>query len=881
MRKALFVFLLSFVLMPAFANTPSIKFKAEVVEAAITEYVAQENRQQTATMYDQQIDDSGAITIRGLYKVCEEAGFNIYGTGNGFDNCRRFIEYMVSRTISKGQGTLDKCNDILGGTMLTGTTAQCVGKDGKPVVYAKACKGEAGKCITDFKGLATQTPTGKQFIFQWGKLQNPALTMTCANYPYETRRGVTSPLGQDFLQCTAGGVAYEFEFDSLNKTPSDASTASVNAAMCKLFGGREAPARDSTDKKFNFLCDVPGGCRPMQSFASTIGHSVVVGGYCMLGKDAHKNRTDMFLQTAFGIDNYVFFNYQPVKTRAEIAQKKLEEYLRTVVGNSSSVSCNPQIKEIQNMTARGRYIMTCYAGGQQIDFVFQNLTTASETRAMAGSEKMDCMIQGGNFTGKTCLGLNETQCNQIKRATTASCPECALARWDAKEQMCVLPNATSTAKLDKGLKIGGIVAGVTAGVVMTVFVGPGGIAMIVLVTAEATGGVIEIVNEVKMSGEAEKFLNESRWCKASACAEQYIKSQMQRLANLSNRFSGNEVQAIDTEFERLAGFLDENSNLFKEYEKKALLAANEKGFFDPASWEPEQVWAAIGLGLQFTSIASAILKVGATKALPKSTQMVQRKLSSILSKSKTLTKVDDALHITKSQKAFQAESKAISNIESTYKANVESGIPAYKQDINPYLIKDDAVRDVYISAYRNEQQITKDLTDVVGGPNANLHGLEYRMKTPESTMGKIVRDQVENVEKHLIMTDAEVAGNFKDIARYTYTDTPENLVEGTKSLVSGLEAKGYKQIGPPKNTFLDPKNPVDMINIRMESPTGQIFELQANTPHNLYIKDNLMHKPYEAWRVLDPKSPEAGVLMDQMLDIGKGFEMPKNIQTYQ
>jgi hypothetical protein len=131
-----------------------------------------------------------------------------------------------------------------------------------------------------------------------------------------------------------------------------------------------------------------------------------------------------------------------------------------------------------------------------------------------------------------------------------------------------------------------------------------------------------------------------------------------------------------------------------------------------------------------------------------------------------------------------------------------------------------------------------------------------------------------------MMADAEVAANFKDLIRYTYVNTSDDLVTGTKSLVSELEAKGYKQIGPTKNTFIDPTNPVDMINIRMESPNGQIFELQANTPHNLYIKDNVMHKPYEAWRVLDKESPEATAIMGDMLEIGKKFEKPKNIENY-
>ena len=66
----------------------------------------------------------------------------------------------------------------------------------------------------------------------------------------------------------------------------------------------------------------------------------------------------------------------------------------------------------------------------------------------------------------------------------------------------------------------------------------------------------------------------------------------------------------------------------------------------------------------------------------------------------------------------------------------------------------------------------------------------------------------------------------------------------------------------------------------MISPNGQIFELQANTPHNLYVKDNLMHADYEAWRVIEDKnSPRAKELMARMLQTAEQFEIPVNINS--
>ena len=209
----------------------------------------------------------------------------------------------------------------------------------------------------------------------------------------------------------------------------------------------------------------------------------------------------------------------------------------------------------------------------------------------------------------------------------------------------------------------------------------------------------------------------------------------------------------------------------------------------------------------------------------------------------------------------------------------------FAQKIDPSTISDPGVKAIYVAAQKAESQITDDLLYIAEDVGGNLHGLEFRLKTPESTLGKIHRDRVDLIKKvgedvASTKTDAEIAGDFKDIVRYTFTAEPENLVSKTQRFIARLESEPYNyRVIQIKNTFTDPTNPMDMINMRVVSPEGQIFEIQANTPHNVYVKDELMHDDYEAWRIIeDENSPEAQRLSKKMFKTAEQFERPKDIE---
>lgn len=597
MNKVLIAFLMLFI-SPVFAapGDNKIVFSAETVETAIQKMVAAENQAGAAATYESQMDGiNGEISISGLYAVCNAAGFDIRQS-YGFDDCRRFVKFMLDKT-SIGGG--DQCFGEYNGVQ---TDGKCVGRDGAAIVYAKSCNGGNGTCVRDFSKLQTQTPIGKEFIYKWG--ESRGLKITCANYAAETMRGLTSPLGQDYLRCTAGGRAYEFEFDDLNQNPGDTATESENAAMCKLFGGTPGP-----NDKVWYQCDISrDACNKIISFATTIGHNGMYHGYCRLGKNAQRNNA-MFLKTAFGIDNKVFYRSK-IQSRADLVQRQLEEYLRTnpATRGQSSIRCQPQIKQITDAVGQyaNDYYMTCYVGGQQIDFVFDDLTEALDSYATGGAQAMSCIVSGGTYDGKKCRGLEQKQCEALARANIADCPECKAAKWDFDPRnptvkTCLLPSSARATNIQKGVRIAGIVGLSVAGTVVTVATAGTGVGAVAIVLVEVTGAGLEIGSEIALSRVAQDFMSRSEQCRTASCAETMLRDDLQRISNLASSFTDVEIAAIDSELARLIELLPDDSPVYKR-----TLADNSLGFFDADSWEPEQVIRALGISMQMTGLAAAL-----------------------------------------------------------------------------------------------------------------------------------------------------------------------------------------------------------------------------------------------------------------------------------
>ncbi len=485
MKKSLTIFFCILLTYPVMADN-YIKFKSTAIEDTINTMVPESHRMAAADEYQKQMDaTTGKISVMGMYRVCAAAGFNINNT-NGYNGCRLFINTIAEKSgFGSGSATQQTCKTKFNGIWTIspdGKEYQCVGKDGHKLVYNASCDGAGGECVKTFSKLQTQEPTAREFILAYGTQKN--LPLTCY-HTYENRRGITSPLGQEYIKCSAGGKSYEFEFDDLIQDPGKTAVESENTALCTMFGGKIVKHPDSSIEKIWQSCEIARDiCNgPLQSLATKIGHSVMYQGYCRLSRSA-QTKSLVGLKTLPGVDNRIFYN-TGAQMRAGTAQAQVEEYLHTKFPNETYINCNPNPKILNaGLGLDPDYVMTCTVGTNQVDFIFHDLTEGADYKAESGEAKMACAIVAQRVDGKNCRGLDQSACtdlgNKLKQMGRRG------TEYKPEQGGCILLDTQTEELVNLGLEIAG-------GVALTV--ATGGYGAIVVAASIATDLGFDLINK--------------------------------------------------------------------------------------------------------------------------------------------------------------------------------------------------------------------------------------------------------------------------------------------------------------------------------------------------------------------------------------------------
>ena len=563
MKKLLIAFFMILIVFSAYAEN-WIKFKSDVVENAINQLVASENRQAAADEYQKNMDQiNGNISVIGIYKVCIASGFNIQ-TNDGYNLCRNFLNVMISESnFGTGSATQKTCTNQFNGIWTLsadGKKYQCVGRDGYELLYTRACNGEEGKCIKQFASLQTQGSNGREFINAYGELHG--LSLTChANI--ETRRGLTSPLGQDYIKCSAGGKAYEFEFDDLNQTLGDKSSSSENTAICELYGGKIIDTGDKYTEDTWQSCDISSElCNgAVHDLALRTGHTNMYQGYCRLSREI-KTVSVIGLKQIEGIDSRIFYN-AGVQMRMDTAKPMAEEYLRTKFPNETYIVCDSNPKELNDgLGIDIDYVISCTVGTKQVDFIFDDLSETLDSDAMTGIEAMQCIINGGTFKGETCRGPTKEECKKLDSVLRAKGADKG-ARYDDEARACILGNAESTYKRDVaiGYITGAVV--IVGGAIVTI--GTGGAAGPVVIKGVALlAGDIAInyamdANHQRLTNKAAKkfvdFVTDAQACKTEQCAIDVLEKHYATLSGVMSDLNTEDQAVVDETMNRLIGLI--------------------------------------------------------------------------------------------------------------------------------------------------------------------------------------------------------------------------------------------------------------------------------------------------------------------------------------
>jgi len=438
--------------VPAMADN-YIKFKASAIEETINTMVPESHRQSAADEYQKQMDSTtGKISVMGIYKVCAAAGFNINNT-NGYNGCRLFINTIAEKSgFGFGSANQQNCANKFNGiwTVTTDGIEQCVGKDGHQLVYSESCRFGAGECVKIFSNLQTQVPIAKEFINAYGNTKG--VQFTCSNEPVDIKK-----IGDDYIKCSAGGVAYEFKFDDLNQDPGKTAVESENTALCEMFGGKIVKRPDGGIEKEWQSCDISRDVcdGPLHNLAIKIGHNVMYQGYCRLSRTV-KETSVVGLKTLPGVDSRVFYN-TGAQMRADMAKPQAEEYLRTKFPNETYINCNPSVKALNDPTKiNPEYVMTCTVGAKQVDFIFHDLTEGADYSAESGAAKMACAIVAERVDGKNCRGLDQNACtdldNKLKQMGRRG------TEYKPEKGGCILLDTQTEELVNLGLEISGGVA---------------------------------------------------------------------------------------------------------------------------------------------------------------------------------------------------------------------------------------------------------------------------------------------------------------------------------------------------------------------------------------------------------------------------------------
>ncbi len=628
MKKIALTLLSLFFITPCLAN---IHINPSTVESVVKEFVPAEKQFSVISEYNNQIKQSNGtgISAQKLWNICAIAGWDIKKS-DGKSQCQKFVNTLVKKANIKFYHACDK-----------------------------QYKGKAGYiCVDDFftnkiyGGTQVNLTPGQTLAKEYARLKHNDTTGQCkGNFDKGTL---------DYtLMCTSHNqnAYYEFVFDDLEEPKDQIIKNSIQNAICRMYDAKPTTAGcagGGTNVSGTATC-WSASCAADSAKCAKINQSMAKFGYiaeykngkCEINFNTVTKQKD--LKTAYGIDNFVFCHGIQV-TNAPNVETYLKQYVAERAGVSeSSVKCDSGFNTYtgtgcarNGITDFKDDIKTCRVGDNQIDFVFNDINEKWKKTVAGGVQGMSCIVTGGTYSGKRCIGLGEQQCEVLRKSNLKECPECKAAKWDDKTQSCVLPSSASAQNLQRGINITMIVGGAIVGIVITVAtVGTATAAVAGTATAtksaiaftaiETVGAGIEITSQLKINGIADNFLVESNKCKNATCAKKMLAENLQRMANVQNDMTDAEADAVDSELARLANLIPDDDEIWATMLVNGTdMADNKAGFWE--SWEPEQVWRAVGIGLQLASVITGITKWAISKSsrIAKSTAAIKQKFDAII-----------------------------------------------------------------------------------------------------------------------------------------------------------------------------------------------------------------------------------------------------------
>lgn len=654
----------------------------------------------------------GTLTLNQLEYICRVGGYDL-SDDQDIDKCIKFVQAIASLSVDS---YLEACG---------------IDKD---------TPGAETHCINDVfyhygdGGVNTQVT-----MLEAVNLSKEYLRMHPKEYSDDIIECSNEPRDGNYIQCRSmtGPTYYEFMFDDLTENKDKTADESLEEAICSLHdveysAAYHSPARyDDMGFKITDAVSAPSLCHTndekkcsdinetAQKFARK---AIFRNNKCVL--EYRDKLTLNNLRTKFGINNMQFSMGIQMMSSANMPDK-LCEYIRNNADTTiTDCYCDAAKQRVENDD-----VLTCFANGEPIDFLFDDLNEGNSTKQKAGLEGFNCELSGAQYQGKTCYVPDAKICEQIADMMAKDCPNCQRIRYNKDVNACVLPSSVELIEEHELKKVALIAGGaVLSGVIVVASGGTAG--SVVYLVIETVGAGMEFGAQIHIDGVADEFFGQANHCNDATCAERILREFFAYLSRMTNDLHDTELLGIDRQMARLIDLLPNDSQFL--IDTVAGCYENNGDDFDitkcdDGKWNNDQIIRAVGIGLQFTSVVASVGKwvLGTTKIankIPNSIKALKNKISGVkseIAKGGKVTRSDG--------KAIKALSKAdtgyIGNLNGWKVSNIEN---VKVHDFYPRIYKftEEGSGKVYYLKYTDELdeiKRTKRAYEILNGKSDIVH----------------------------------------------------------------------------------------------------------------------------------------------------------------
>ena len=360
----------------------NIHIDGSVARTVILEQIDNEYQLAATQEYESQLKATGDSTMSasGLYKVCTAAGWDI-GTPEGKTKCDKFVNALLD------SGTY--------------TYYEVCGPD-------KGKSGGTERCIDNV-------------FYHWYTVADTQVTMLqadglCKEYAkvkfkddIECNVKPRKMDQNEYVQCTSklNPIYYEFKFDDVEESTDAKIQNGVMESLCTIYDLKYQKSIGTTDAGGNVNMTVPycetkdaNICKKISESGKRFNYYTEIrtgnfygSGYCGFYQ-TNKIYSQKDLQTAYGIKNDVF--YAGIQRQGA---KDIKDSIKIYIENTikpeqlKEFRCNDNAIQIRSIRGNSDNddVLICYANGNRIDFVFDDLSEGWAIYDKSGREAMNCI----------------------------------------------------------------------------------------------------------------------------------------------------------------------------------------------------------------------------------------------------------------------------------------------------------------------------------------------------------------------------------------------------------------------------------------------------------------------------------------------------------